>query len=329
MTWGASFNLLAGVATGNSSSNLTLHEVHCASCYYGINFGYVSGFTLDHCTVESSVTSDVVQGLASGPKRMHMRNCRFLSALASLNYYNRLFNVGFVASSCEFVGRVNVAEMIEGSFVGCVFASGFKFSGGPGSTHVRFEACTFGDWTGPGIDVTGANYAVSDVEVLNCQFNGAGKLTHGISIGFGSALRWTITGCRFVAPTVAGIGISNGKGLQVLTAVQGNRFLGGGGGIICAAQGILNGIIDANTFTDITGWCIQFANIGSGFSLDGVTISNNLMGSGCTNGLQIALSNGAWDHTTITGNNVHACTGRKWSLAKGNLNGFIANNITT
>jgi hypothetical protein len=328
-TWGSTFNLLAGVATGNASSNLSLRGVHCKSCYFGINFGYVPGCILDHCTVESSVMSDIAQGLASGAKHMQMTNCRFLSTLASLNFYSRLSNIAFLATGCSFAGPVNVAQMIDGSFVDCDFASGFKFSGGPGSARIRFEACTFRDWQGPGIDVTGANYAVSDVEVLNCQFNGTGRLTHGISIGFGSALRWTVRGCRFVGATAAGIGISNGKGLQVFAVVRGNTFAGGSGGIVCAAQGIVNGIIDANTFTDITGWCIQFAGIGAGYNLDGLTISNNLMGSGCTNGLQIALSNGAWDHTTLTGNNVHACTGKKWSLAKGNPNGFAANNIAT
>jgi hypothetical protein len=292
-----------------------------------MTYGATSGLTIDDCRVESSTVSDITMGLAAGATNMQLINSAFLTPADCMGYYTTVDGVDLLLQDCTFAGRVVLSRVSGARLIGNTFSRSLYFSGGPGSQDIVVERGVFLNWPGSGIDLSGANISVLDLQVIDSQFNGTGDLTYGIQIGFNSARRLVAKGNTFSGATIAGISIGNGGGLAVLANVASNTFTQGRGGIVCASQGIQNGVIDANTFTDISGWCIDFANIGAGYNLDSMQITNNLSGAKVTNGLRIAVTSGTFDNTVLTGNDFHSCSGVKWSVAQGNVHGRSANNV--
>lgn len=326
-TFGATYRLLTGVATGNLSIDVNIKGCHFDRCYYGITYGATQGLLIDGNYVESSTKSDIALGTATGAYGMRLINNRFLTSLDCLGFNSAVPRYDFVAQGNVFAGRVTLSALNGGLFSGNTFGRSLAFTG-TGISNITIADNSFYDWAGPSIDLSQANIAAQDLQVIGNKFLGAGNLTYGIQIGFNGAVRMIAKANTFTAATIAGIGITNGDGIQVFANVEGNQFVGGVGGIVCPSQGIINGVIANNTFQGITGWCIDFSSIGAN-TLDSMTMVNNIAGAGVVNGLRIALSTGTWDHTILIGNNFHNASGTKWTIPAGNANGFVANNITT
>ena len=326
--FGRTYRLLAGIATGNLDVGIIWRRCHVKGCYYGMTYGATSGLTIEYCRVENSIVSDITMGLASGATNMRLTNNKFLTPLDCFGYYSSASDIRLSVQDCTFAGRVLLSSVRGAHFVGNRFLKSLCFTGGPGSRDIVVERCAFADWPGPGIDLSAANIAVNDLQVIENDFSGAGTLSYGIRVGFSSAQRLVATGNRFTGLCVAGIGIRNGGGLRVLATVQANTFSQSASGIVCDAQGIRDGVIEGNAFTGVSGWCIDFKDIGAGNNLDGMRIINNVSQTDVTNGLRIAVTTGAFDNTVLTGNNFHSCSGVKWSVSAGNTHGYSANNIT-
>lgn len=324
--YGATYRLLAGVAVGNESVGCKVIECTFEGCYYGAtDAGEDHEFA--HCTFKTSTVSDFNRGLANSAANLRMLSCDFLTPLPVLGHYQPQASKGVRAELCTFAGTVTASGMLDGAFVNCVFRKGFLVNGGSGGfSRNRFTACTFGDWAGIGLQCDGLSYGAADNVIEGCMFRGAGAMTAGISLAFGSAFRWQITNNTFIGCTSAGINHANANG-QHVADIEGNCFVSCTNGITIN-QAPSDCSIVGNTFESITAWCITISNIVASAPLTNMLLQGNTAGAGCVNGVQIALSSGTWDKSIVMGNNVSRCSGTKWSLDAGNAAGVTANNVT-
>jgi hypothetical protein len=327
--FGATYTLLAAIAVDNSSKRITINNNTFDSCYYGFTYGASTDVTISNSTFRNSTVADISQGLAAGIQNFRLTNCSFETALDFLTYYRDSNSSGFYASGCLFAGKVVSRAMREGVFSGCRFLKGIEFQGGGGfSRRNRIVDSTFEDFAGSAIFIPTAGAGYSDFIIDGNVFNGAGNMVDGIRFPFQSATAWIVSNNKFIGLTGAGVNIQNGA-LFHYCDVTGNNFESCANGIL-VDQSIKQSIFANNSFGNISNNCIRIANIfGSDPMLDGPSIMNNMARAGCVNGISIALSGGSYDYTMLVGNNVHACSGTKFSLAAGNANGVVANNITT
>jgi polygalacturonase len=325
--FGATYRLLAAVAIGSVSNNITISNTKFLSCYYGITYAGSTGLIIDGCVFDSSTVSDITQGLAGGAFRMKVSNCTFNTALDAFNYNNTVTSDGFSVVSCTFAGTVKVSALLDGAFTNCTFKKGFAVTGGSsGFSRNKFIGCTFTDWSGIGLQCDGSGYGANDVLVESCIFYGTGNMTSGISFSFNSANRWKIKGCKFIAQTTAGINHANGNAVHAFDAYD-NDFLNCAAGIL-VNQAVNDSVISGNTFTGVTGYCVSITNINSGAPMRRTSVLNNVAASGCVNGVTVTISTGTFDYCVIIGNNMNGCSGTKWAVTAGqNTNGFTVNNI--
>ena len=327
--FGATYTLLAAIAVDNSSKRITINNNTFEGCYYGFTYGSSTDVTISNSTFRNSTVADITQGLAAGIQNFRLTNCSFETALDFLAYYRDSNPSGFYASGCSFAGKVVSRAMREGVFSGCRFLKGIEFQGGGGFTRRnRIVDSTFEDFAGSAIFVPTGNAAYRDFIIEGNVFNGTGNMVDGIRLPFQTGLAWIVSNNKFVGLTGAGVNIQNGGGFHYCD-VTGNNFESCANGIL-VDQAIKQSIFANNSFGNISAWCIRIAGItGTDPMPDGPSIMNNMARAGCVNGVSIAVSTGSYDYTMLVGNNVHACSGTKWSLAAGNANGVVANNITT
>lgn len=327
--FGATYRLLAGIATGNDSKNITIKNTKMRGCYYGITYGATQGLLIDNVEIEGSTTCDVQQGLANGATGFKVLNSRFKTANKPIfNNYTPSSTGEMEVVNCDFYSRYVTFSTKGGQFTGCTFRAGFEFKGtGLDNSRNVIRSCRFLDYAGAGI-ITSNNQTLPDNTIEDCDFYGTGNMTIGVDLAFNATRRWKIRGNRFYGLTTAGINSQFGNG-QHHADMDLNEFHSCANGILLQ-QSIADASISGNKFHSITGWCIRIYDIDSGTPMpNGPKIRDNMAYSGCVNGLQISLaSGGSYNYTMIVGNDMHNCTGSKWSLASGNANGIIANNIT-
>jgi len=321
---GATYRLLAGVATSSLCINITVSNCTFTNCYYGLNEGGGTGLIASNCIFNNSTVADVTRGLSGSTTDFRLSKCRLNSALDAFLFNMATAGGGFAARDCTFAGTVKVTAMADGLFDGCTFKKGFTCIGGPsGFARNKFIGCTFLDWAGIGIQCDSANYAHPDNIVEGCAFYGTGNMTSGIQFGNNSALRWQINGNVFAGQTTAGINQTLGNAIHTFDA-RGNSFRAMPIGININ-QGMNDTILEGNVFQGITNYCIYWASIGA--TMNNSSVINNVVGAGCTNGITIS---GIFDYCILSLNNTHAASGTKWSITGGqNANGVTLNNITT
>lgn len=327
VAYGATYRLMAGVATTNDSQDIQTDGCTFEGCYYGYTFGASPRQTVSNSVFNGSVVSDITQGTASGALGFTLHNNQFLSVGtgSQLNYYQTSLYSGFKASSCVFNSLVVLSAMSSGEFQNCTFFAGVSIGGGGEFRRNTFNACEFRDFNGIALNCSVNNAAQPDNIISNCFFYGSGLLTRGIFFGFNSALRWKIIGCTFNGLTVAGIDHANGNAQHTFDAI-GNSFISCAAGIQ-VAQAISGSLISNNTFVSVTGYCIAITSISSGANMLNSNITGNVADS-CTNGVAINVTSGAWDYCIVQANNMRGCSGVKWNLSAGNANGATVNNLT-
>jgi hypothetical protein len=210
-----------------------------------------------------------------------------------------------------------------------VFSKGLQFQGGGGfSRRNRISNSTFNDFVGNAIEVTGTSADYENFIIDSNTFVGTGNLVNGVNFPPAGAENWIISDNKFVGLTGSGVNIANGGNIHFCDVI-GNNFESCLNGIFIN-QSIKQSLFINNSFSNVSGWCIRIFDIPAVNPMPfGPSIINNMARAGCVNGVQIALTTGSYDYTMLIGNNVHACSGTKWSLAAGNANGVVANNITT
>lgn len=327
--YGATYRLLAGVATGSASNDISIVNTTFDGCYYGVTEGGGDGLRIQGCTFKNSTVSDITKGLASSTTNLKVVSNEFRSVLPTLGFYNLSAGCGFSAEGNTFAGTVNVPAMQDGVFDNNTFKRGLAVTGGSsGFARNKIVGNNFLDWVGVGIQCDGVSYLAPDNVVDGNTFYGSGNLTIGVSFAFDSALRWVITNNKFVGLTTAGINHGNGNARHAFDADD-NSFVSCAAGIL-VNQAVNDSSISGNTFDSVTGYCIAITNIGAGAPMRSTNVQNNIVGTGCANGIQITVGAGTFDYCLITGNNAHGATGTKWNLSGGqNANGVTANNITT
>lgn len=329
VAYGASYRLMAGVATTNDSQDVVVNNSTFMFCYFGYTFGASSRQTVSNCVFNVSTISDITQGTAGGAIGFSLVNCQFLSlgTGTNLNYYQLSDYSGFKAIGCVFNKSVTLSAMSNGEFQNCTFFNGVVVNAGTGEFKRNlFNACEFRDFNGIALTCSTSNAAQPDNIVSNCLFYGSGLLTKGIVFGFNSALRWKIIGNKFYGLLTAGIDHLNGNAQHTFDAI-GNDFVSCAAGIR-VDQALANSIISSNSFSDVSGTCIAITGILSSANMTGMTITNNTADS-CVNGVNISVSTGTWDYSVVVGNNMHSCSGTRWSLSAGNANGYTINNVIT
>lgn len=326
--FGATYRLLAGIATGNESKNITIKNTKMRGCYYGITYGATQGLLIDNVEIESSTTCDVQQGLANGATGFKVLNSRFKTINKPIfNNYTPSSLGELEIQNCDFYSRFVTFSTKGGQFNDNTFRAGLEFKGtGLDNSKNVIRSCRFLDYAGIGI-ITSNNQTLPDNTIEDCDFYGTGNMVIGIDLAFNATRRWKIRGNRFYGLTTAGINSQFGNG-QHHADMDLNEFHSCTSGILLQ-QSIADASISGNKFYSITDWCIRIYDIdGTTPMPNGPKIRDNMAYSGCVNGLQISLaSGGSYNYTMVVGNDMHNCTATKLSLAVGNANGIVANNI--
>lgn len=327
--FGSTYRLLAAVATGNESASITIKNMKIRGCYYGVTYGATSGLTIDNVEIEGSTTADVQQGLANGASQFKVINSRFKTPNKPIfNNYSPSLLGEMEVTGCDFYSRFVTQSTKGGQFTGNTFRAGFEFKGsGLDNSKNVLRSNKFLDYAGAGI-ITANNQTLPDNTIEDNDFLGTGNMTVGVDLAFNATRRWKIRGNRFYGLTTAGINSAFGNG-QHHADIDLNEFHSCANGILLQ-QSIADASISGNKFHSISGWCIRIYDIDASTLMNnGPKIRDNMAYAGCVNGLQISLgSGGAYNYTMIIGNDMHNCSGTKWSLAAGNANGIVANNIT-
>jgi hypothetical protein len=327
--YGATYRLLAAIAVDNDCKNIIINNNTFDACYYGFTYGASENVVISNCTFKNGTFEDIKQGLAAGVVNFKITNCDFQTPLDALQYYKETANSGLYVSGCQFAGRVLMLAVTGAVFDGCTFKRNIEFAGGASVSKLNtITNSVFKDFVGnSAITITNTQVDFANFVITNNVFRGEGNLVDGIRFPYQSALNWIISNNKFIGLTI-GINILSGGGSHYCD-VTGNNFESCSTGIL-VEDGIRQSLFANNSFGNISNWCIRLAGITSTFPMpNGPSIMNNMARNGCLNGVSIALTTGSYDYTMLVGNNVHACTGTKWSLAGGNANGVVANNITT
>ena len=329
--YGATYRLLAGIATDNEAIDVTVSNSFFVGCYYGVTYGQTDGLILSNCYFRDSTTSDLTQGTAGGALNFKISNCVFATNASTLGYFNTIATGAFAAQGCTFYGVVNIGGMLDGTFDSCTFKQGIVIGGGAGAfARNLITGCLFNDFAGSGIQCIQTNAAQPNNTIEGCTFLGAGSMFYGIVLGVNSALNWSINNNTFVTQQTAAIGTTAGIAFPGLGAgigsCCGNSFDGCANGIVIGPNSYSFNISN-NVFKGITGYCIDMAT--GGDQLGPGNITGNITQQTVTNGLRITKTTGTFDYVILTNNNFHTPSGTKWSVAAGNSNGVNTNNITT
>lgn len=324
--YGATYRLLAGVASDNNSADTMLDRLTVSGCYYGITYGGGIGLTISNTTIDTSTTSDLAMLLGGGPTQFKLSKVTCKTAATFLLQYSTTA-ADTVVTNCDFAGQPKVSGTAGMVFDTCIFRAGFSINGS-GVKNMHWDQCAFLDYAGAGIGFASTSYSATDCAVTDCLFLGTGNMTYGISFQFDDAVRWRITGCLFSGQTTAGIVMSNSNaGVTFVADVSHNTFLSCASGFVVTQQGITNATITGNKFSSITGYCIDFTAINSGGNFTGNNITDNVAGVSVVNGIRINKGTGDGDYNNIIGNNWHACSGTKSNIDITNANGNSAYNI--
>lgn len=319
-TYGATYRLCAGVATGNSDKNITIAKSHFTGCHYGISYGAGINVSISGCRLDNSVVSDLHRGGAQHPAPFKVIDTVCESA-GTVSLLYRTTGPDTFFQNVDFSGTVQVPLSHGSVFDSCVFRKGFQFSG-TSSDRILWKNCYFLDWAGPGIGFASTSYAVYDCTVQSCRFIGAGNLTYGIEMNYNSSYRWAVRDNEFYNPVTAGIYHSNTNAAQVFTHITGNLFSTCPSGIVTVKG--LNGVtVSGNSFLNVSGWCIDCGGISSGYDMTHTRISGNYAGASVTGGIRLAVTSGSWDYCDILSNDM-SLAGTPFTLPAGNVNGTIS-----
>lgn len=326
--YGATYRLLAGIATGNDSRGITIKDTKIRGCYYGITYGATNGLTLDNVEIEGSTVADIQQGLSNGATGFKVSKCKFKTPNKPVfNHYSPSSSGEVEIENTDFYSQF-ISYAIKGAqFDNNTFRAGFKFAGsGSDNSDNTLHRCKFKDYAGAAI-ITTNNQQLGSNTIDDCDFFGARNMTAGVDIAFNATRKWQIKNNRFYNLPF-GVRTQFGNGTH-LCDVDGNEFHNCGDAI-SMQQSIRDASISRNKFFGTTGWCIRVYDIDGGTPMPhGLKIRDNMAYEGCVNGVQVSLaSGGSYNYTMLTGNDMHNCSGTKWSLAAGNANGIVANNIT-
>jgi hypothetical protein len=330
--FGATYRLLAGIATGNDSRNVTIKNTKMRNCYYGITYGATNGLLIDNVEIVNSTTADVQQGLANGATGFKVLNSRFKTPNKPIfNAYSPSNTGEMEVVNCDFASPFLTYSLKGAVFKGCTFRSGFEFKGsGSDNSKNVIRSCKFMNYAGAGV-ITSNNQALAENTIEDCDFygngSGASNMTAGVLLAFNATRKWQIKNNRF-HNLPKGVESKFGNG-QHHADIDENMFFNCVDSI-SLQQSIRDASVSRNKFFGNTGWCIRVYDIDSSTPMPhGPKIRDNMAYEGCVNGLQISLaSGGSYDYTMVIGNDMHNCSGTKWSLAAGNANGVVANNIT-
>jgi polygalacturonase len=332
--FGADYRLCAGFATTNDSSNLTFTNVTVTGSYFGSTIGNTDGLTLSDCYFYSNSRSDCYLGTAGFAVNASFTGCKFMSAASALPLLNHQYLSGNSSTSfvgCTFANQVQMIYSFGLKFVGCEFRKGVLIPDNSTFQDNIFQSCYITDSGSAtiGISAVGANDAanIKNNTVDGCIFKGTGTMAQGIRFGFNSAYNWKISNNQFINTVSHGILCENQAAFHFCDVI-GNSFNGTADAIVLS-QGGKNSLVVNNDFQNVSGWCIDASGILSGSNMENMTIMGNLAGDSCINGVRVGVSTGSWDWCIVTNNNMHNCSGTKWTLAAGNANGVIANNLTT
>ena len=322
--YGVAYNLCAGIALDNDSTNLIVESFHIENCYYGLSLGGMNGFMADDGKIETSTISDMVQLLGNCPVGFRMNKV----VCASSGFFNLLFTASVndvVISECDFNGLVGIAGDVSIDFDSCIFHKNFQTTG-TGVAKITWEYCTFLNYPGYAISASVISQLAADCRVTNCKFLGTGTMQGAIRLDYRTSLRWVIEDNTFDGLTVGGVICTNSNGETPVTSIRRNTFLNMPTGIEFTVNGLTNATISDNNFVNISGWCINFPSIGGG-AFTGMSINGNSSGASCVNGLNLLITTGSWDYSNIIGNNWYTCSGTRQHLDAGNSHGNVALNI--
>jgi hypothetical protein len=332
--FGADYRLCAGFATTNDSSNLTFTNVTVTGSYFGSTIGNTDGMTIADSYFYSNSRSDCYQGTAGFAINASFSGVKFMSASSALPLLNHQYLSGNSSTSftgCTFANQVQLIYSFGLKFVGCEFRKGVLVPDNSTFQDNIFQSCYFTDGVVAmvGLSASGSNDAanIKNNTVDGCIFKGTGAMQQGIRFGFNSAFNWKISNNQFITTGAHGILCENQAAFHFCDIVA-NSF-NGVTDAISLNQGGKNSLVVNNDFQNVSGWCIDASSIASGSNMENMTIMGNLAGESCVNGLRIAVTSGAWDWCIVTNNNVHNCSGTKWSLAAGNANGITSGNLIT
>lgn len=332
--FGADYRLCAGFATTNDSSNLTFTNVTVTGSYFGCTIGNTDGLTLSDCYFYSNSRSDCYLGTAGFAINASFTGCKFMSASSALPLLNHQYLSGNSSTSfvgCTFANQVQMIYSFGVKFVGCEFRKGVLVPDNSTFQDNIFQSCyiTDGGSATVGISASGSNDAtnIKNNTVDGCVFKGTGTMVTGVGFGYNSAYNWKISNNQFLSTGTNGILCENEAAFHYCDIIN-NSFTDVTNAIVLS-QGGKNSLVINNDFQNVTGWCIDASAIATGNNMQNMTIMGNLAGDGCVNGLRVAVTTGAWDWCLVTNNNMHNCSGTKWSLAAGNGNGVTTNNLTT
>lgn len=320
----ATYRLRAAIATGISSTDITISDSLIKNCNNGITYGAILNKIINVFIADSD-TTDIIQGLANGGN-LTIADSQFTSNKDCFKYYSTEINDVKICN-CSFGGTLKIIELHRGIFTNSTFNSGVAFTN-PNSENITWDMCDFlGTGTGIGINISGGPYfQIKNCAVVNCNFN---NLTTGITSDYENIISWQIIDCIFTNITDYGIRHTNSSGEISFKRISGNKFINSS-----TATGEAISIYQSNpriniiqNYFEFFATCISITNVVLGTDLYDAIVSQNLAIS-CTNGIIIANSTGSWDRCIVTYNNMFGCSGTKISLITGgNANGFVTNNI--
>lgn len=327
--YGTTYNLLAGVAFTNDSLKLNINNGNIESCYYGINCGASKEVVIDSVNVVNSTASDCARTtLGRFAENFTMSNCKLMTtnpSQSSFNLYNYDTSGNFRLINNVIYAPVTFAECYNVSLIGNSFKKGLIFSNNS-CQNVLIQGNRFDNFAGKAIDFQASGSNLKYFKIVENEFIGT-SITHGVFMPWNSLRESVISRNTFKGMTIAGIFHNNMDGITGIGLIADNHFCDMPSGIYIYQPGKGGSIIN-NTFNNISSWCVDFRDIGSALAMTGFSISGNKSLESCVHGLNISVAGaGSYDNVSIIDNNFSTCSGVKYSLAGGNLNGTNKGNI--
>jgi hypothetical protein len=327
-SYGATYRLRAAIATGNESHNNYFNNIRIRSCYYGITWGGGGYNTWSNIIVTNSVVNDIYLGLARFAENNTISNCKFLTTGKTINpFFNMIIVCNTLVEGCVFASTLNITGQQQSKFVGNIFQK--KVTIGFDCKDILFENNIFTDTTGLSFETIGT--LAEDFTVKNNQFVGAGaSYFFGVYAVYNSIIRLNIIGNTFrnylgdVSTDGCGVFHLNSELQNAFGIISNNNFINSDYGIKLY-QGGKYTIISANSFSNISKWCIYIQSISSALALKAVNFTENIADNTCVNGLWIECPTGTWDYCTIRNNRFQDVTTVDYLL---NALDFNTNGIT-
>lgn len=366
--YSATYALMAAVRLAFYCSNVVIANCNFDTCFRGLALNNATPVMVTNTIMQNSVNQDLAMEAAvdiiemtncqllstttaittgfnsNSGSRKSWKNCVFSSAVTitggnyevfeDCRFANQLTLVtsNFLTfRACLFnfplaIGNTNTDFVFDD----CEFNGGVAWSTSTGTSFANyrftFDKCYFYDYSNPAIQVAASNY-VHDTIITRCNFVGVSHLTYGIVLNANSAINWTISDNYFNTLQNDGVYFGATTGNSVI--IKGNWFNVMVNGVNISTGSATDIDIIGNHFLGVTTTCIAITNTGAMLNCN---IKDNTASktTTCLNGMILVNSGGgSWDYSIFSGNNMHYCTGTRWTLPASVGHDVTANNITT